>query len=322
MAIFWLGTGVWVVSTVAQAGVGGLAALGTALYFVAMLLLVGSATRTVTASEVASLFCLGGFMMGLAYLGARGFSILEPDTNAMLRKVVVPVMEETLKILPVLLLLWRGRKTRLWTLGATDVMLLAGAAGAGFAFAEDAYIRHTIGWHGTLAWLPVTEIEGSHMIAGHGIWTGLAGVTLALAVLWRSRSRIAVLFGASGFAWAIVDHVTNNYRNARHDFLAKFLLGITNDGWLSIYLFVAGVVAVVAVDLYLVHGRMPKIGDMQSPRSASHAIGLRRLWHYLRERRKFMFLLYHAKKRGGALRAQCVMYLTMMEQRLAVLRGV
>ena len=152
------------------------------------------------------MFMLGGFAMSLAYvhrpLGAAYSA----------RAFVVPPIEELLKIAPVLFVLWRGRKSLTRTFGVTDVMLLAAASGAGFGMVEDAYIRHNSGWPAQLDWLPLTEITGGRVIAGHAIWTTLAGVTLGFALLLKNRSKLAAVgLGASGLVWSVFDHIANNF---------------------------------------------------------------------------------------------------------------
>ncbi len=69
-----------------------------------------------------------------------------------------PIAEDLLKLAPLALMLWQGRRCPTWQLGATDMLLIAVAAGAGFAVVEDAYIRMNEGWGESLPFLPTTEL--------------------------------------------------------------------------------------------------------------------------------------------------------------------
>src|ERR1700730_1017962 len=137
--VAWAGAAFWLLVMIVSYGTGGIVALWTALVFMVALIVLTSATRTVSIRQVTSLFLLGGFTMGLVYVVAQFI----PHTP--LRAFMVPPMEETFKIAPVLFVLWRGRNSTTWTLGVTDVMLLAAASGVGFGMVADAYIRHTRG---------------------------------------------------------------------------------------------------------------------------------------------------------------------------------
>src|ERR1700674_4079599 len=197
------GAAFWLLLMFVNTGTSGVVALWTARVFLIELIVLSSATRTVSIRQLASMFLLGGFTMSLAYVFARSM----PHTPG--RAFLAPPMEELLKIAPVLFLLWRGRNSTTRTFGITDVMLLAAASGAGFGMVEDAYIRHNSGWPAQLDWLPLTELTGGRLIAGHAIWTTLAGITLGSALLLRSRAKLAVGLGASGLAWSALDHVDN-----------------------------------------------------------------------------------------------------------------
>lgn len=161
-----VGVTVWLGLTLAKTGTGGVAAIWTNLLFLIPLLVLCGATRTVSGRQLLSLCLIGGFMMGVAL---TVINAVAPAPGTAARDFVVPVIEETCKIAPVLFLLWRWRTSRIFTLAATDVLLMAAACGAGFGVVEDAYIRSRFGWSDHLAWLPVTEITGGRIIAGHAI---------------------------------------------------------------------------------------------------------------------------------------------------------
>jgi RsiW-degrading membrane proteinase PrsW (M82 family) len=288
----------WLILMLINTGTGGIVALWTALVFMAELIALGSLTRTVSIRQLISVFMLGGFAMSLAYV----FALFIPHTSA--RAFLVPPMEELLKIAPVLFVLWRGRNSTTRILGITDVMLLAAASGAGFGMVEDAYIRHHSGWPAQLDWLPLTEITGGRLIAGHAIWTTLAGVTLGFALLFRSRLKMAVALGASGLIWSVFDHIANNYGVGRRGLFANFLNGIAGHGWTTIYLFVIGVVAAIGFDLYMIHGQLPPFPELKLPKLQSGVNGLKTLWSFLVGRRALAYVLFRYRGASGIARAE------------------
>lgn len=259
------GATLWLASMLGETGTGGIVAFWTNLLFFAPLIAICSATRTVTLRQLLSLLFLGGFMMGVALFVINTFA---PATTA--RAFIVPIIEESSKIAPVFFLLWLWREFRIWRLAASDVLLMAAASGTGFGLVEDAYIRHRFGWPAQLDWLPVTELTGGRIIAGHAIWTALAGVGIGLAILLRSRRRIALAVGGSGFILSLFDHIANNYGVRTGDSLATFMNGIGAHGYLVLYLFFSGVLVVVAADLYVVHEMFPRLPELNLPSGIQH----------------------------------------------------
>jgi RsiW-degrading membrane proteinase PrsW (M82 family) len=291
----------WMVATLVQTGSGGVIAIWTDALFMLELIVLSSATRTISIGAMATIFCAGGLMFGLAVLGGNALLLLDPDRGAVLRKLTVPILEESLKLLPVLYYLWRGRKSDTWAMGMTDVILLATACGAGFSLLEDAHILAHGDVH-RLAWLPTTNILGAHMIASHAIWTGLAGATIGLALLLRSRGIIALPIAASGYCWAILDHAQNNYRINIHNFIGTALGGVTADGWMSVYLFVIAGVVAIAFDLYIIHGTLGKL-----PLKLSLTGGLDGLWsawRFINNKRALTFLAYQDRRSSDSTRVQ------------------
>lgn len=281
----------WMVATLLQTGQGGVIAIWTGMLFMLEIIVLSSATRVISVGSVATIFCAGGLMFGFAVLGGN---VLLPDRSLASRNFLVPVLEESLKLLPVLYYLWRGRKNNTWAMGMTDVMLLATACGAGFSLLEDAHILEH-GDVGRVAWLPTTNIvSGGHMVASHAIWTGLAGATIGLALLLRNRGLIAVPIAASGYCWAILDHTQNNYRLAHHDFLGTTLGGVTADGWMSVYLFVIAGVVAIAFDLYIIHGTLGNFPIKLSLRGGLD--GLWSAWRFIINKRALAFLAYQYRR--------------------------
>jgi RsiW-degrading membrane proteinase PrsW (M82 family) len=280
------GVVLWLGSMFFKTGGSGFIALATAALFMAGLIILGSTSRTVTLRHLLWLFLMGGAMMGVGYLGG----MLAPDYPA--NAFVIPPMEETLKLAPVLWILWQGRRARTWSVGVTDVMLMGAASGAGFALVEDAYIRHAVGWSAHLAWLPITEISGGRLIVGHAIWTALAGMTIGWALLLRNRGKVAIGLGVCGYVWSILDHAANNYAVHVHGWSANFLNIVTGYGWISIWLFSIGFIGAIAIDLYIVHKAPPSLpeGNPSSQGSARGRVGS--FWTAMLIQRMLAFLFF------------------------------
>ncbi len=271
-----------------------LAAFAANAGLVAGLFLIASLTRTIRVITVVRAFLLGASAMAIMLLLAQPLAGLARDPST----TVDPIAEELLKLAPLALLMWQGRRLANWQLGATDILLIAVAAGAGFAVVEDAYIRMDQGWGDTLPFLPTTEIyedriRGSRIIAGHAIWTGLAGITIGIAWL-MAHIRPMIAIAPLGFVIATADHVANNSGLSLPE-LALVVIG----------LFVAGVVAVIALDLYVLRQRLPAVPDLDAALSRPAPLIAR--WRRILESRRLRFAAWRFAPRsaraGAAQRA-------------------
>lgn len=108
MCLFWGGVTFWIGNMIVHTGASGIAELRASLFFVAELVVITSVTRTVDLDRVASVYCLGGAMMGVMYLISGVFTAFVPSPDAVSRQFVVPILEESLKLAPVIFILWRG----------------------------------------------------------------------------------------------------------------------------------------------------------------------------------------------------------------------
>ena len=182
-------------------------------------------------------------------------------------------------------------------MGATDVLLLAVAAGLGFYWVEEAFIIH---FHHQGSWsflgsFPTTEVisdrHGSRLIAGHAIWTSIAGLSIGVALQLRgSRLRI-VLTAAAGWLWSALDHGANNYIVNYRDSVSRFFQTITANGRVSLYLFAAGAVLAVILDLHSVYLGLPKWNVVRLTGFPSSWQQAKRVWTYLRLRRQFAYVV-------------------------------
>jgi RsiW-degrading membrane proteinase PrsW (M82 family) len=317
--LFCAGVTFWIGNMLLRTGGAGFSALTSSLYFVFLLVLVTSGTRTITIARLTGFYCLGGAMMSAMWLVAMEFTALE-GTRYIGREVFVPFMEETLKLAPVAFFLWRQRNSRLWTLGASDVLLMAAASGAGFALVEDAYLRlHGASWTTPIDWLPVASISGDHLVAGHGIWTGLAGATLGLALLWRRLGKARYALAASGWLWSVLDHISNNYAaglSMRHDDpLHDFLLTVGGHGYFAVEFFFAALAVAIVADFYVIYATLP-LGFLPPAPFRFTVEALPTWWTATLERRKFAYLVFRTRATVGRRRAQLLINGALMHQML------
>lgn len=241
------------------------------LQFVLTVLLATIVTRTVSWRTAAYALSLG---MALAVpatilaghvLGAAGVSVSEGAGSWF----VVPVLEEALKLVPVLLIAVLHRRRSGDSLNPSDWLLAGCAAGAGFAMIENAALTGSspavlrdmalqYGPHiGGLFVVP--GAWGAAGFVGHAAATGIAAGSIGVALALRRQrtpagstplARLKRIPGpwwtvaAAACAWVTLEHaLANLYVNTGAE--AALLLG---NGRLTPWLFVLLVVAVVAVD--------------------------------------------------------------------------
>jgi RsiW-degrading membrane proteinase PrsW (M82 family) len=305
-------------------GMAGIAELRASLCFVAEMVLITSATRTITLDRVAVFYCWGGTVMGVMWLISAVFTSFIPEPGAVSRQFFVPFMEESLKIAPVAFVLWRGRRSRSWTMGASDVMLLAVASGGGFGLVEEAFYHFHLGPTRALDWFPLTRINGATLTVGHASFTGLAGATLGLALLWRPRKPINYLLAGSGLLWSMVDHSHHNYGVDRSGISVNLFNFVTGHGWLSLYFFVIALIVVLVSDLNVTQRHLPSLPVFKTPLAGllSSAKGVMSIWDFLLTKRAFAFAAFHHKKEPPSVRSgQLDPLLYSLLQRLAELRS-
>jgi hypothetical protein len=321
VALFWAGVTFWMAMMLIETHSAGLVALWASFGFMVEMIVVTSATRTVSLSLVSRFYCWGGAMMSAVWLIDFVFTMVEPDGNALSRKLFTPFLEECLKLAPVAFYLWRQRRGQSRSLGASDVLLLAAASGAGFGLVEDASIQHDFGtWH-AVWWLPTTAVIGSSMTVGHQIWASISGATLGLALLWRLRQPISYLLGVSGLLWSMLDHFRNNLAVGRSGFFVSFLNFVGGHGWISVYLFVFAVIAVVGSDLFVVRRMLSsrpqlKLKEGKPPGVRRRGDGLKGLWAFLVERRAFAYVLFRSQRLAGPAREELARLAAVLERRL------
>lgn len=296
MVVTVAGAAIWLGLMLTETGRGGITAIWTNLLFLVPLLVLCRGTCTVSTRQLIALCLIGAFMMGVALIVINAVA---PVTAG--RAFVVPVIEESSKIAPVLFLLWRWRAARIWTLAATDVLLMAAACGAGFGVVEDAYIRSRFGWPDQLGWLPVTEITGGRIIAGHAIWTALAGLMIGLGLMLRQRRPVAIAVAGSGFLLSLFDHMANNYGTTARGGLVMDT--VAQHGYLVIVVFIVAVPLALAADLLISRTALPDLPELVQPSGLRDARARRT---FSVRRRAMAHAVFHYRHSAGLPRAQAI----------------
>jgi hypothetical protein len=224
------------------------------------LLLITVFTRTVSAEAALSALGLGiGLSAPLMVFFGHGLEAIGIDpADAPANWTIVAVLEEVVKFVPVLLLSARLWRTLRVTFNPSDWLLLAFAAGTGFALIENtllvqesssaaADMRRHYGPHLGGFYL-VPGAWGAVGYVGHGAATGLVGAGIGLS-LWLRRSGTKVRFpywvpAVAAFGWIVLEHaLANLHVNTGSD--ATFILG---NGRLTPWFYLAVVAAVIVID--------------------------------------------------------------------------
>ena len=282
------------VSLIGRAG-GNWAIIGDHLVFHGWVLLwimvAGAFGRSFGVLEIARFWLFGYFLVAFVVLaiGEAGEAALGDDRELQVA-LVVPVLEETAKLLP-LVVFFAVLRRRLTLPTLTDVVLGAFAIGAGFAFREDV-VRERIaadGFDGSF-WgvaLPSALYEDPRLVVAHGGWTVVAAIGIGLVVLYRRWWSWAV----AGVGWllAVTDHAAVNSIGD----LSDELDAITLDGDLLGGAFVLAVGGAIVHDA-VVARRLARLDDRFAgwDRNASHTVAS--LVHALARRRLLTGARLHA----------------------------
>ena len=289
---------VWIATIAFATGASIVPAAATAFAFLIPLTAISLVSRTVGFRLQLSFFLWGGFMLACALLAIDLFGLVDAR-NDTLRNYVVPLLEELAKLVPLLLFLLIRRRDRAWTLGAADILVLAATTGAAFGFVEDAYLRHASSWSEGYAWLPVTSLVDfkERLVAGHAIWAGISGGALGLAILWRSRPRIALPLAVVGFLWSWLDHAANNQlaiggRDGSNVVVSVWRT-IEGNGFFSVYLFIGLVALAVIADRWALRSAGPLAAPALPPSTA-----ILERWRWIRARRALAFAAWQLRGYG------------------------
>jgi RsiW-degrading membrane proteinase PrsW (M82 family) len=173
--------------------------------------------------------------------------------------IFVPVTEELIKAIPVLVVVILAARRRQQRPSALDCALLGAWVGAGYAVYENSqYGRVGGSWSSPpVSWLFPSDAVGhsagvTYFVAGHLVWSALVGLGLGVGVLYGRRFPLAWLAIPLTFVVAIAEHCESNSLTlvpfGPTPFLDRVLQVLTLDGLLSLLLLLAGLVTFLIVE--------------------------------------------------------------------------
>lgn len=296
--VLWLGVALWLLPTLVVTGIQGIAWFAFNLAFVLILTIIATPFRSITIQRIGTFFFAGGLTMGLTVLICM--PLMKVLGASPLRPFVTVPLEEIFKLLPLSVMLWRGRKFSSFTLGATDILLMGAITGAGFAFVEDAY-AHAAN-HSALnnlsVWLPSSELINGRIVSGHAIWTGLAAATIGLGWLFRHLGKIFLLVACClGLIVSSTDHLALNYNQTQGalPWGASFFNLISASGWLPLVLFLLCLVAALAADFFVQLRSLPAAKEFKLPARKGRKDSLESLWDSVLDLRRLAYAHFRYK---------------------------
>jgi RsiW-degrading membrane proteinase PrsW (M82 family) len=183
-----------------------------------------------------------------------------------------PLTEESLKVLPVLLIAVLAVRRSASRPAAADLLLVGLWSGAGFALFENAvYGRGGVNWSAApLVSLVVpsgttTALYGrpGMLVSGHMIHAGLVAVGIAITLLYKDfrfrRWALPVAFLVALAEHSAVNGLLLTSSNGGSPSWAKLLAAITLHGWLSMLLFLIGSTAIVLYEWRNATRRAPRV---------------------------------------------------------------
>ena len=301
----WLGVGIWAALTLVGTQLQGFICLSLNIFFLALILLATWATRTISLTKMATSFCAGGFILGVISLLIMSVPP-ELTNDPLLRTLAIVPIEESCKLLPVFFLLWRGRRFSTWTLGATDILLLGAASGAGFAFAQDAYVHQSDPVRQFFfVLIPAAEIVSGRLSCGGAILSSLAAGTFGLGLLFAHRRAMKLFVLPLGLILAILDHFGLDYAQmpGAAPWLVATLNFVTVNGYLAAAIFVLLLLACIGADLYVLASSLPKLKELKYFSRKDRRESIDKLWDSSLDLRKlsFAFFRWRRKPIGGDL---------------------
>lgn len=226
--------------------------------------LVLTRTRTLSWQTITRLFMVGVWVISpLTILSQQVFLVFSPDASNLWNAAILgPILEETWKVVPVLLLLALPRRQRM--LSVSDYALIGAAGGLGFQMVEEAFrlVRPVFSLFSMLdslfgegpqgyrlnEWFSGSWV-GEVVFPGHGILAVGIAVGIGLAVRLRNRWRLVWILPSVMWLWAVLIHGVYNADTKSPVWLTKALEAV-NDGRGYVHITVLLILLGVAIDYW------------------------------------------------------------------------
>ena len=290
-------------------------------YVLIWLLVITVLGRTLPLRILAVAFFVGVFP-SMAVALAIGFPLAGMlGTGRLFDSVLVPLLEESAKSLPILLYFWYLMRRGTWQPSMTDGLLLGFVVGAGFALHEDALYGRVFGsgFDGSeLGFIFPTiadqRVRGVGQVFGiyHAEWTALMGLSIGAAFFFRQRFRRSWLIPVAALAVIWLDHGCVNYMiGGGGGRIFEVLRALDLDGRLPVYLLLAGIVAAVVTEVIVLRTMARRdylfkgisLAALLSLLRTGGVAGLRRIQaarEYIRARRSVHYAVWRARPGGIA----------------------
>lgn len=191
------------------------AMFATEVQFAAQVLLISALTRSIDVRTGLLAFTMGvGIVAPLVTLFGTALTYLGVDVdNDAGNWLVVPILEEALKLLPACWLAWRQLRRTSLPFNASDWLVTAALGGAGFAMVENAYLsHHDLVYRygpqiGPLYLFPTAWGYAGYL--GHGAATAVVGLGIGIATAAPLRAALRQWWwtpAVACFAWITLEH--------------------------------------------------------------------------------------------------------------------
>ncbi|MBU6451028.1 MAG: protein kinase [Cyanobacteria bacterium REEB67] len=295
----WLGIALWLLPTLIMTGVHGIAWLAFNIAFLIILIAATSTVRSISLHKLTICFFAGGLATGIDLALSVPLVKTLGETFALRHFITVP-LEELIKLGTVGFMLFRGRKFSTWTLGATDLLLMGAAVGAGFAFVEDSF-THALqksALNNLSVLIPASEFVGGRIICGHAVWTALAAGALGIALHFRRQKRLAIPLALLGFTVATTDHLALNYNNfsAAVGWAQSLFNTLAANGYIALALFVLVLAADIIIDTLVMIKNLPAAKEFKFPTGKERKESLLSLWDCIIDLRRLNYAYFQYRQ--------------------------
>ncbi|HEX7066054.1 MAG TPA: PrsW family glutamic-type intramembrane protease, partial [Bacillales bacterium] len=260
---------------------------------------------------------------------------------------VTPFVEELFKLAPLGIYLFLSKRRS--SLSLTDFILMGGAAGAGFQFAEEVVRRWTTGpsilgmlfnvfdekWE-LFTWFPGEFHGAPSAYAGHGVVTALIALSIGLGFRLKRRfGSYAWILPGFLFLWGVLDHAVYNGGSGLPDWLEAIHNWLGN-GELEKPLLLWGLVLALILDYWALYRVRSELTLLQNeilvepfteffqPLLALFTNKFRTgyLYAFFRERRELGFTLLYGNQEGKERIPELRQHTREIYQSLLILAGV
>lgn len=316
LLFIYAGIGFFILVAWMKIGPSILSAIAFNLAVLAILAIISSFTRTLVLRRMLSLFLWGAFMTGVAVVVSRVAVKMFAFSGAGGTEIGMAMIEEVIKLVPLVVLLIAGRKFSTFTMGMTDFILAGAALGAGFSCLEYAAAHQHSAAYGQLAWLPTAEIMNGRIISGHLIWSSLAAAGIGFGFFFKTRWKVAAIGAAIGLSVAMLDHAAYNYSLVSSDWISGLLNAFALNGYLAFGLWVAAIAIALAVDIRILLKAVPQFSEFKVPQGLEGLDGLMAMWDFVIDRRRLAYSLHHYENAPETMKKDAAVTSSLLAQTL------